>query len=46
VHFSVQPDEPIEFGNKVLVIHGGQLSDDVNGEQFPSVFFIELNGHF
>ena len=44
--FSVLPDESLELGHKVLVICFYQLPADVNGENLPAVFFIELNGHF
>ena len=43
--FSVLPDEPLELGHKVLVICFCQLPADVNDENLPAVFFIELNGH-
>ena len=43
--FSVLPDESLELGHKVLVICFGQLPADVNDENLPAVFFIELNGH-
>ena len=43
--FSVLPDESLELGHKVLVIRLCQLPADVNDENLPAVFFIELNGH-
>src|ERR1039458_1412844 len=43
--FSVLPDESLELGHKVPVICFCQLPADVNDEDLPAVFFIELNGH-
>src|SRR5664280_1425871 len=44
--FSMLPDKPLELGHKVLVICFCQLPADVNDENLPAVFFIELNVHF
>ena len=44
--FSVLPEESLELGHKVLVIRFRQLPADVNNENLPAVFFVELNGHF
>src|ERR1035437_4628952 len=44
-HSSVPRDESLELGHKVVVICFCQLPADVNDEDLPTVFFIELNGH-
>jgi len=43
LQFSVQPDETLELGHKVLVIRCGQLPADANDEQLAAVFFIILD---
>src|SRR5664279_2320596 len=43
---SVLPDESLELGYKVLAICFYQLPEDVNDENLPAVFFIEVNRHW
>lgn len=40
----MQLDEALELKHKVFMVRLGQLSVDVNGEQFSVFFFIEFNG--
>jgi hypothetical protein len=44
--FSMLPEESLELRHEVPVICLYQLSADVNNENLPAVFFIELNGHW
>jgi hypothetical protein len=42
---SVLPDKSLEHGHEVLIIHRGQLPDDVSDEYLPTVFLFVLDGN-
>ena len=44
-HFSVLPEQSLEFGHKIRVICLNQLPADFHDEYLAAVFFVELNGH-